>query len=61
MKRLTKREKWLIQEAFKVGVYSANNPNGYADIEKWLNDCVADGATVEMLLVHEASKYETDI
>lgn len=60
MKRLTKREKWLMNKAFKAGIYSANNPYGYADVEKWLNAYIADNeTTVEMVLLHEASKYET--
>lgn len=57
--KLSEREKWLMSEAFKCGVYSSNNTSsGYKNINDWLDDMVADGVTVEMLLVKEIDEWE---
>ena len=58
---MTERERWLIIEGFIAGYAAANN-DGDRKYDRrisdkaldWLNDCVADGVTVEMVLDREA-------
>lgn len=58
---MTERERWLIIEGFIAGYAAAAN-DGDRKYDRrtsdkaldWLNDCVADGVTVEMVLDREA-------
>jgi len=50
--KLTRRELWLMLEAYKVGMLQAEFPIGF---DGWIEDPVDDvGHTVEMVLVHDA-------
>lgn len=61
---LTKHERWLVTQGFIAGFYMADGPFiGNHEISKladeWLNDCVADAVTVEMLLATKERDDET--
>lgn len=56
-------EKWLVIEGFIAGYEAAGVEPPYSkrgsDLAKrWLEDCVADGVTVEMLLDKEMAEME---
>ena len=54
---LTKRERWLMQEAYNAGTYidrSVSNDKPRVSFTDWLDDAISDaGHTVEMALLHE--------
>lgn len=64
---MTERERWLIIEGFIAGYAAADN-DGERKYDRrisdkardWLNDCVADGVTVEMLLDTNADVESDD-
>lgn len=52
---MTKRERWLVTQAFAAGWCDGSGrfipDNLFTEkVSSWLNDCVADAVTVEMVL-----------
>ena len=59
---MTERERWLVIEGYVAGVCAAKghvlrNERMIEEAIIWLDDVVADGVTVEMVLDHEADEW----